>query len=84
MEFVLFSDFCKIVAHQAVIRTVLAYFIGVEIQDLPHLEVPLHQVFRLTPTPHGCLEEKFIIDLEKFEGGDPVFWTKKESFYAFQ
>jgi len=43
-----------VIAHQAIIRTILGYFISSPIDQLPYLEIPLDTVFRLTPTLYGC------------------------------
>lgn len=42
------------IAHQAVLRTVLAFFLGTPLEDMPQLEIPLHTVLQLVVTPHGC------------------------------
>jgi broad specificity phosphatase PhoE len=66
-----------IVAHQAVMRTLLAYFLDAKLQDLPHMPVPLHSVFRLTPTPFGIRKTVFAIDVDRFEAGEEVFWIEE-------
>ena len=43
-----------IVAHNAVVRTIIGYFTDTPSEELPFLEVPLHQVICLIPTPFGC------------------------------
>ncbi|KAJ3118906.1 hypothetical protein HDU96_006557 [Phlyctochytrium bullatum] len=49
-----------IVSHQVVMRTLLAYFCGMPLQDMTTLSVPLHTLYRLSPTPYGA-------DLVKYE-----------------
>jgi hypothetical protein len=44
-----------VVAHQAVLRAVLAYFLGVPLRDLPRIEVPLHTLIELRPRPDGTV-----------------------------
>lgn len=51
-----------VVAHQAVIRGLYAYFAGLPAVDAPHLGVPLHTVFRLAPNAYGCDEERVSLD----------------------
>lgn len=51
-----------IVAHQAVLRCLYAYFADYEREDVPHLEVPSHMVIVLRPLPYGTLEEKYQLD----------------------
>jgi len=72
-----------IVSHQAVLRTLIGYWINCSKNDLPYLEVPFHTVVCLTPTPFGCKEERYVIDIEGSERGDPMFWTKKELFHLW-
>lgn len=45
-----------VVAHQAVVRCLYAYFTGVPVDAAPHVAVPLHTVIDLTPTSYGCAE----------------------------
>ncbi len=45
-----------VVAHQAVLRALYAYFTGRPAAETPHLSVPLHTVIRLTPSAYGCDE----------------------------
>eukprot|EP00930_Biecheleria_cincta_P014404 TRINITY_DN12399_c0_g2_i1.p1 TRINITY_DN12399_c0_g2~~TRINITY_DN12399_c0_g2_i1.p1 ORF type:complete len:325 (+),score=44.64 TRINITY_DN12399_c0_g2_i1:1032-2006(+) len=42
------------IAHQAVLRLVLAFFHGTCLEEAPDLVVPLHTVLQLTITAHGC------------------------------
>jgi len=50
-----------VIAHQAIIRTILSYFINAPQDNLPHVDVPLETLFQLTPTAFGCEQVK--IDL---------------------
>ena len=43
-----------VIAHQAVLRALMGYFMGEDRTRVPHLEVPLHTVFKLTPLAYGC------------------------------
>ncbi|XP_076328600.1 6-phosphofructo-2-kinase/fructose-2,6-bisphosphatase-like isoform X2 [Tachypleus tridentatus] len=43
-----------VVAHQAVLRCLLAYFMDKNSEELPYLRVPLHTVIKLTPVAYGC------------------------------
>lgn len=38
-----------IVAHNAILKVLLGYFNNIKLNDIPHLDVPLHTVFKLTP-----------------------------------
>lgn len=75
-------DTVMIVGHQAVLRTLIGYFINSPKHTLPHLDVPLHTVFKLTPTPHGCHATTYTINLDKFDRGDDVFWDVQEQFHS--
>jgi 6-phosphofructo-2-kinase/fructose-2,6-biphosphatase 1 len=43
-----------VVCDQAVSRCLLAYFMDIESDDLPYLNIPLHTVIKLTPIAYGC------------------------------
>lgn len=46
-----------VVAHQAILRCLLAYFLDKKSKELPYLKIPLHTVFKLTPSAYGCIIE---------------------------
>lgn len=52
-----------IVAHNAVIRAIYAYFSGKRQEDCPNLDIPLHTVFKLTTNAYGALETRFPLDV---------------------
>ena len=60
----------------------MGYFLGTKISDLPHVPVPLNTVFRLTPTPYGCEQTTFSIDLIRFQQGEAVFWTEEQTVFS--
>jgi len=43
-----------IVAHQAILRVIIAYLTDQKPSDCPHMKVPTHTVVKLTPHPYGC------------------------------
>merc|ERR1719331_348920 len=43
-----------VIAHQAVLRTIIAFFQGTPLEDMPALGIPIHTVLQLTISPHGC------------------------------
>lgn len=47
-----------VVAHQAVLRALYAYFTGIPPEDCPFLSVPLHTVVELRPHAYGCEERR--------------------------
>jgi len=48
-----------LVAHQAVLRCILGYFLDKPLEGLPYIKVPLHTLIKLTPQAYGC-EAEFI------------------------
>ncbi|KAK4337347.1 hypothetical protein RND71_043617 [Anisodus tanguticus] len=50
-----------VVAHQAVLRCLLAYFLDKDADSLCYLKVPLHTVIRLTPVAYGCDYEEIVL-----------------------
>lgn len=51
-----------VIAHNAVIRALYAYFQGVPRERCPHLTIPLHTVIELSPHAYGCGETRFVLD----------------------
>ena len=43
-----------VVGHQAVLRCLLGYFLEIEEEKMPYIEIPLHTVIKLTPVAYGC------------------------------
>ncbi|XP_065315735.1 6-phosphofructo-2-kinase/fructose-2,6-bisphosphatase-like isoform X2 [Gordionus sp. m RMFG-2023] len=52
-----------VIAHQAVLRCLLAYFCDRNRDELPYIKVPLHVVIKLTPIAYGCTKEDIIISV---------------------
>ncbi|KAI8914146.1 6-phosphofructo-2-kinase-domain-containing protein [Gorgonomyces haynaldii] len=51
-----------VVTHQVVMRTLLAYFLGVPLQEMPTLSVPLHTLYCLKPKPYGADLYRYVLD----------------------
>ena len=51
-----------LVAHQAIIRSLLGYFLDIPREEIPHVDVPLHTVIALHPHGPGYREERFPLD----------------------
>ena len=47
-----------IIAHQAVLRVLYAYFTNVPASRIPHLQMPLHTLIALTPIAYGAEEDR--------------------------
>lgn len=48
-----------VIAHQAVLRALYAYFMDRPPSECPSISIPLHTVIQLTPTAYGCQEQRF-------------------------
>nr|VZI06295.1 unnamed protein product [Spirometra erinaceieuropaei] len=53
-----------VICHQAVARCLLAYFLELDKVELPYIKVPLHTVFKLTPTAYRCISETVHLDVD--------------------
>jgi broad specificity phosphatase PhoE len=47
-----------IVAHQAVLRCLYAYFLDLPADEIPFLSIPLHTLIRLEVRAYGCREKR--------------------------
>ena len=43
-----------LIGHQAVLRTIYSYFMGIEREKLPYVKIPLHTIIELKPKAYGC------------------------------
>lgn len=50
-----------IVSHQAVLRCLYAYLVGIPASECPHLPMPLHTVISLVPRAYGVSEERLTL-----------------------
>ena len=57
-----------VVAHQAVLRAVYAYFTEQPRESCPYLSIPLHTVIQLIPQTYGCVEMRFALPPHMSEG----------------
>lgn len=53
-----------VVAHQAVIRCLYAYFSKHDIMEIPYISIPLHTVIKLIPGTYYAHETNYKIDVE--------------------
>jgi broad specificity phosphatase PhoE len=47
-----------IVAHQAVVRCLYAYFLDLPAEEIPFLSIPLHTLVKLEVSAYGCKEKR--------------------------
>ena len=47
-----------IIAHQAVLRALYGYLAERKMEEVPHLDIPLHTVIELTPRAYGVEETR--------------------------
>jgi broad specificity phosphatase PhoE len=50
-----------VVAHQAILRVLYAYFMGLPREECPNVSIPLNLVIEITPTSHVCDEVRHVI-----------------------
>jgi broad specificity phosphatase PhoE len=43
-----------IISHQAVLRAIFSYFVGIDREKLPYVKIPLHTIIELSPKAYGC------------------------------
>jgi len=55
------QDPVVVVAHQAVLRIVYAYFMMLDKSKAPTIPIPLNTVIMLVPRNKGCEEERFVL-----------------------
>ena len=48
-----------VVAHQAVLRCLYGYFMDQPLENIPHLRIDLHTVYKLSPTDYSTEVDKF-------------------------
>lgn len=58
-----------IISHNAVVRAIYGYMMGLPPRQTPHISIPLHCVIKLSPNPYGCAEERFPLE-PRVENGD--------------
>lgn len=56
-----------VIAHNAVIRGLYAYFADEPAERVPHLDVPLHTLIELTPRAYGSAEVRHRLSLDENE-----------------
>jgi len=60
-----------LIAHQAVLRCILAYFTEKNLPELPYINVPLHTLIKITPVASGCEVEYIRMPVEAVDTHRP-------------
>jgi len=47
------SQSCLVISHLAVQRCLFAYFANTPMEEIPHLDMAIHTLYELCPSPHG-------------------------------
>ncbi|KAI9143649.1 6-phosphofructo-2-kinase-domain-containing protein [Paraphysoderma sedebokerense] len=57
-----------IVTHNVVMRTLLSYYLGLPLEEMTVLDVPLHTLYALKPKPYGTELQKwkYLVDKDEF------------------
>lgn len=53
-----------VVSHQAVLRCILGFFLGMKVEDLPYMEIPLHTIIRVSSQGYNYKVEFFKLPIE--------------------
>jgi broad specificity phosphatase PhoE len=61
-----------IVALQAFLRCLYAYFLDLPAEEIPFLSIPLHTLIRLEAKAYGCKEKRMRIVIDPNGGGIDV------------
>ncbi|WRT70241.1 uncharacterized protein IL334_007236 [Kwoniella shivajii] len=66
-----------IIAHQAILRCLYAYFHGKSQEELPYIKIPLHTLIKISPRAYGCHEERYPLPIAAVDTHRPKPKTKK-------
>ena len=53
-----------IIAHQAVLRCLYAYYLDLQLDDVPYLDIPNHTIIQLEAMTYGCREKRHRIAVD--------------------
>ncbi|TYJ53246.1 hypothetical protein B9479_006113 [Cryptococcus floricola] len=65
------QDSILIIAHQAILRCLYAYFQSKSQQELPYINIPLHTLIKITPMAYGCHEERYPLPIQAVDTHRP-------------
>merc|ERR1719357_1107019 len=60
-----------LIAHQAVLRCIMAYFMEKPLAELPYIKVPLHTLIKITPVAYGCEVEHIRLPIDAVDTHRP-------------
>ncbi|KAG2231406.1 hypothetical protein INT48_003644 [Thamnidium elegans] len=67
-----------IISHQATIRCMYAYFMGLSHEQLPYARIPLHTIIELKPKAFSCEEKLYHVDVGSVDTYRPKGQTARK------
>lgn len=58
-----------VVSHRAVLRCLYAYFLDLPVSDVPHIDIPLHTVIKVTSYAYGSKVETCALGVSSVDDG---------------
>ncbi len=71
------SENVLIITHQAIVRCIYAYFMDVDQDQSPWMDIPLHTLMKLTPKAYGTVTEKYKANIKAVSTWRPKGSTAK-------
>ena len=71
------SENVLIITHQAIVRCIFAYFVDIEQDRSPWMNVPLHTLMKLTPKAYGTVTERYKANIKAVSTWRPKGSTAK-------
>lgn len=51
-----------LIGHLGILRTIYGYFKDVTLEEIPHIDIPLHTIMSLELTPYATIERRYMFD----------------------
>ncbi|KAI8974351.1 fructose-2,6-bisphosphatase [Pilobolus umbonatus] len=67
-----------IVSHQATIRCMYAYFMGISHEELPYTRIPLHTIIEIKPKAYTCEEKLYKVEVNAVDTFRPKGQTSRQ------
>eukprot|EP01086_Lenisia_limosa_P010229 TRINITY_DN34307_c0_g1_i1.p1 TRINITY_DN34307_c0_g1~~TRINITY_DN34307_c0_g1_i1.p1 ORF type:complete len:445 (-),score=81.96 TRINITY_DN34307_c0_g1_i1:43-1377(-) len=58
-----------IIGHQAILRVIIAYFMGQDVQEIPYIKMPLHTVIKVQPKDYTFTETRYPLNVPSTGSG---------------